>query len=49
MRQNPRAIQFMFQDNVKVHDDVIHEALTIDPHIEYLIPNEWVKYYLNKK
>lgn len=49
IRQNPRSIQFMFQDNVKVHDDVIYEALTIDSQIEDLIPDEWVKYYLKKR
>lgn len=49
VRQNPRSIQFMFQDNVKVHDDVIHEALNMGSQIENLIPDEWVKYYLKKE
>lgn len=49
VRQNPWSIQFMFEDDVNVHDDVIHEALNIDSHIEYLIPEEWVDYYLNKR
>lgn len=48
VRQNPRSIQFMFEDGVSVHDDVIDEALNIDSHIEYLIPERWVKYYLKK-